>query len=140
MGRYYEGDINGKFWFGIQDSNDPDFFGKKGFVSEVGWSYSEEDIPKVQEGIDKCKLELDTVNRDFLKAFNHFFSEKNGYNDDMLLEYFNYGVDKNVENVEKYTIKEIRDKLVWYARLQLGEQILEGIKEHQNIYFYTSDL
>ena len=58
----------------------------------------------------------------------------------MLLEYFNYGVDKNVENVEKYTIKEIRDKLVWYARLQLGEQILEGIKEHQNIYFYTSDL
>ena len=22
MGRFYEGDINGKFWFGIQDSND----------------------------------------------------------------------------------------------------------------------
>ena len=48
MGRYYSGDIEGKFWFGIQDSNDPDFFGKKGFVSEVGWSYSEEDIPKVK--------------------------------------------------------------------------------------------
>jgi len=22
MGRYYNGDISGKFWFGIQDSND----------------------------------------------------------------------------------------------------------------------
>jgi len=27
MGRYYNGDIEGKFWFGIQDSNDASFFG-----------------------------------------------------------------------------------------------------------------
>ena len=27
MGRYYTGQISGKFWFGIQDSTDADFFG-----------------------------------------------------------------------------------------------------------------
>lgn len=27
MGRYYSGDINGKFWFGVQDSNAADRFG-----------------------------------------------------------------------------------------------------------------
>lgn len=28
MGRYYTGQISGKFWFGIQDSTDADFFGR----------------------------------------------------------------------------------------------------------------
>jgi hypothetical protein len=27
MGRYYDGDIEGKFWFAVQDSNDGEFFG-----------------------------------------------------------------------------------------------------------------
>ena len=27
MGRYYHGDIEGKFWFGVQPSDDPKFFG-----------------------------------------------------------------------------------------------------------------
>ena len=27
MGRYYYGSIRGRFWFGIQSSNDPEFFG-----------------------------------------------------------------------------------------------------------------
>ena len=30
MGRYYNGDIEGKFWFGVQASNDADFFGSEG--------------------------------------------------------------------------------------------------------------
>ena len=30
MGRYYEGDIEGKFWFGVQSSDDADFFGCEG--------------------------------------------------------------------------------------------------------------
>ena len=28
MGRYYQGDIEGKFWFGIQSSTDANFFGE----------------------------------------------------------------------------------------------------------------
>jgi hypothetical protein len=30
MGRYYHGDIEGKFWFAVQSSNDADFFGCEG--------------------------------------------------------------------------------------------------------------
>ena len=26
MGRYYQGDIEGKFWFAVQSSADPEFF------------------------------------------------------------------------------------------------------------------
>jgi hypothetical protein len=29
MGRYYHGDIEGKFMFGVQSSDDADFFGVK---------------------------------------------------------------------------------------------------------------
>jgi hypothetical protein len=29
MGRYYQGDIEGKFWFGCQSSDDGEFFGAK---------------------------------------------------------------------------------------------------------------
>ena len=29
MGRYYDGDIEGKFWFAVQSSDDGEFFGAK---------------------------------------------------------------------------------------------------------------
>ena len=32
MGRYYNGDIEGKFWFGVQSSDDADFFGVDGHL------------------------------------------------------------------------------------------------------------
>ena len=35
MGRYYSGDIEGKFWFAIQSSDDADYFGVEG-VSNFG--------------------------------------------------------------------------------------------------------
>ena len=34
MGRYYWGDIDGKFAFAIQSSNDADFFGVQGYQPE----------------------------------------------------------------------------------------------------------
>ena len=30
MGRYYRGDIEGKFWFAVQQSDDADYFGVEG--------------------------------------------------------------------------------------------------------------
>ena len=32
MGRCYCGDIEGKFWFGVQDSNDVEKFGNNGVL------------------------------------------------------------------------------------------------------------
>ena len=35
MGRYYEGDIDGKFWFAVQSSDDGEFFGAE--EQESNW-------------------------------------------------------------------------------------------------------
>lgn len=53
MGRYYNGDINGKFGFGSQDSTDGEYFGAwetEGTV--IDYCINNDDIP---EAIDKLK-------------------------------------------------------------------------------------
>ena len=53
MGRYYEGDIEGKFWFGIQSSDDADFFGSAGFQPDyLEYYFDESNLPKIQSGLD----------------------------------------------------------------------------------------
>ena len=37
MGRYYNGDIEGKFWFAVQSSNDADFFGCEGESHNISY-------------------------------------------------------------------------------------------------------
>ena len=39
MGRYYGGDIEGKFWFGVQSSSDADHFGIEGQASELNYYF-----------------------------------------------------------------------------------------------------
>ena len=129
MGRYYDGDIEGKFWFGIQDSSDGDFFGKEHIVSEILWDYSKEDLPKIEEGLEKCETNL----RYFKNGFKRFFKRNDGYNDEMLLKFFNNGKIK-------FDIKLIRKKLTWYARYLLGKQIKECVESNETCYFKTSDV
>ena len=35
MGRHYDGDISGKFWFGVQDSGDAEHFGAYEIEREI---------------------------------------------------------------------------------------------------------
>jgi sugar phosphate isomerase/epimerase len=44
MGRYYTGDIDGKFWFAVQSSDDADFFGQSGEPLEINYSFYKENI------------------------------------------------------------------------------------------------
>ena len=58
MGRYYEGDIDGKFWFAIQDSCDGEFFGAEQQESNwIDYCVDRESF-KESDGINKCKKEL----------------------------------------------------------------------------------
>ena len=56
MGRYYSGDIEGKFWFGVQDSDDASFFG--GEVVEPNYIQypfdRERDMENVEKGLKTC--------------------------------------------------------------------------------------
>ena len=62
MGRYYDGDIEGKFWFGIQSSADGEFFGATPDYSFI--DYVADDKKKVQVGLKKCKQKK----RDLLRS------------------------------------------------------------------------
>lgn len=59
MGRYYFGDIEGKFWFAVQSSDDASFFG--GTESEpnyINYYFGKDDLSDIKKGIAKCKKAL----------------------------------------------------------------------------------
>jgi len=52
MGRYYYGDIDGKFWFGVQSSDAADRFGKTGHApSHLEYYFEIDDLPMVGKEI-----------------------------------------------------------------------------------------
>jgi len=113
MGRYYDGDIEGKFWFGVQSSDDAEFFGAKE-REPMFVEYGVEDMAEVDKGLDMCILALG-INKKRLDEF--FDSCEHGYNDDMIIKWY--------KNNLRLTIDEgfVMKMLTWYARLDLGEKI-----------------
>ena len=111
MGRYYTGDIEGKFWFAVQPSDDASFFGGSGgeptFLSYYFDAADERDI---EEGLAKCRSALG----DYKTKLDDFMTANNGYNE-MMLIHAGFPEDK------------IQEVLIWYARLELGEKILSGV-------------
>ena len=66
MGRYYSGDIEGKFWFAVQSSMAAERFGAKVEECEedehyMVFSFKKEDLPKVQAEIKNIKENLGIV-------------------------------------------------------------------------------
>ena len=49
MGRYYHGDIEGKFWFGVQDSRDAEHFG--GEETPIIETFEDEEGKKTTEQV-----------------------------------------------------------------------------------------
>jgi len=125
MGRYYHGDIEGKFMFGVQSSSDADFFGVEGQASYLNYYYSKEDLPKVEEGIKECEGVLG----EYLKHIDQFFKEKDSYNNEQLSKYLTEKLGKDV------TENNVAFNLEWYARLELGREIRDCIKENDQCYF-----
>ena len=56
MGRYYHGDIEGKFWFAVQNSNVGERFGCKEDRNSI--HYYTEDLKTAQKEIKKIKKNL----------------------------------------------------------------------------------
>ena len=124
MGRYYNGDIEGKFWFGVQSSDDAEFFGKEGEPSHINYYYDEEDLTTIEKQLKCCK---ETLGRHF-KEIKKFFSDLDkskgsGYNNEM------------IEKSLKVSSKRVTFILTWYARWVLGEQIRKCVKEKSQCNF-----
>jgi len=130
MGRHYDGDIEGKFWFAVQSSDDGEYFGAiditeentdsdyhNGFVDYVIYF---SDIDRVKAGIDLCKRQL----RGNYLILNEFFLSNNGYNDEMIIEH--YQKTRGIHINEGF----LREQLTIFARLDFGTQILLYFNEN----------
>ena len=121
MGRYYNGDIGGKFWFAVQSSTDATFFGAEPYEPNYVNYYfeKEEHLKMVKNGIKECEKVLGKN----LKTLDKFFGENNGYNDDMIVEQTDIKREK------------IGRLLKWYARLDLGMKIRDCLIEQDECQF-----
>lgn len=115
MGRYYSGDIEGKFWFAVQSSDAANRFGVSGSEPNyIQYYFSEEDL----EGVETEIANIEEALGDKLQVIENFFATKESYNDKMLEE---AGITKG----------ELSD----YADLGLGKQIRDCIKENGECSF-----
>mgnify|MGYP003142843961 CR=1 FL=1 len=123
MGRYYSGDIEGKFWFAVQGSTNADRFGRPYYEpSYVEYYYDNEALPDIKRGIQKI---LDNLG-DYKEAFDEFFEKNNGYNDQMLNDFFK---EKKMNTSDlKYLLEE-------YADLELGRKIEKCVEEYYECSF-----
>lgn len=124
MGRYYSGDIEGKFWFGVQSSDDASFFGGEMYEpSEINYVFGKDDLEGVNEGIKTCKKELGKNK----KKLDDFFSKNHMYN------------EASINEQTGISIGEVPSLLKWYARLELGIKIRDCIKKNGYCQF-TAEL
>jgi hypothetical protein len=115
MGRYYNGDINGKFWFGIQKSDSASRFGG---IEYLEYSFDEDDLDGVKKEIKLIKKSLG----ENLKKLEQFFEREGTY---METDLEDMGITKPM--------------LSDYADLLLGIKIRDCIKENSKCNF-TAEL
>jgi hypothetical protein len=125
MGRYYSGDIEGKFWFGVQSSDDADHFGVAGEPRYLCYYFDEDNLSDIEEGIARCEDALGE-NKARLDAF---FKEHDMYNPDMIINHY---ASKYATKIDDNDVKQM---LKSYARLGLGKEILECVKEQGSCNF-----
>jgi hypothetical protein len=84
MGRYYNGDIEGKFWFGVQSSTAPERFGCSEIEkNSIDYYIDSDSKDEIFEELSIIKKKLG----DNLQKFDDFFGvDGRSYNDEMLLE------------------------------------------------------
>lgn len=105
MGRYYNGDIEGKFLFGVQPSNAPSRFSADAECepSYIEYYFSESHIDEVKEELQS----IEKILGNNLQKIEDFFANRNGYADSelaeagikdwMLREYADYRLGKKIE-------------------------------------------
>ena len=120
MGRYYSGDIEGKFWFAVQSSDASERF--RGQAHEP--QYTEYHFDK-EDDLDDVEKEIEVIEDslgEYKQLFDDFFEENGGYNTEKLLKYF-------AEKGSPLTKDVCEAHLSDYADLGLGIQIRDCLIE-----------
>ena len=123
MGRYYNGQIDGKFWFAVQSSDAADRFGVTGSrPAELEYYFDEDNLESVEEEIKS----IEEILGDWNQKLHDFFEAHTSYNDDIAEKY-------------GFNVKHFNTNLKNYADLLLGYKIRDCIKEEGNCSF-TAEL
>ena len=118
MGRYYNGDIDGKWWFGVQSSITHERFGSE--PSYYTYYINKEDVEKTMKDI------IEGLG-DKIKMFEKFFKENNGYTDERLIEFFR-------KKYPSYDESDLSKDLSEYADYTFGDECLQYYKDHKEDY------
>lgn len=121
MGRYYVGDIEGKFMFGVQSSNCADRFGYIGEPTYLTYNFDESHLPQIEDELDRIRL--CTLGEDKLNKLNEFFKDRGAYNHEELAKYLS--IDKS----------EVVLILSEYADYKMGLEIKKCIEENGDCFF-----
>ena len=121
MGRYYYGQIEGKFWFGVQSSTCADRFGCVGEASYLFYNFDKSHLPQVEAELNRIRL--CTLGEDMLNKLDEFFNERGAYNHEELAKYLS--VDKS----------KLLSLLSEYADYKLGLQIKECLEQEGRCRF-----
>lgn len=113
MGRYYSGDIEGKFWFAVQPSNAADRFGIEGENTHISYNFGRENLSDIKSELNRIR---DTLGKNKDKL-DKFFEKHFGYTDSELMKYL-----KCDESKLRFLLRE-------YADLQLGTEIEKCIED-----------
>ena len=112
MGRYYYGDIEGKFWFAVQPSTAADRFGVQGYEPQyLEYWFQQEDLEKVQAELKR----IEEKHSEQFKKIKQFFEGRQGYTDEELADYL------------KLPLEDTKEVLRDYADYELGKKIEQSI-------------
>lgn len=131
MGRYYEGDIEGKFWFAVQSSGSADRFGCEGtqplYLEYFFWKDEHYDL--IVEELASIKNKL---GEDF-NIIDEFFTLNISYTKQKIVDYFATKYNRII------TIDDLDFIISEYADYLLGEKIREYL-EDEDLCQFTAEL
>lgn len=121
MGRYYSGDIEGKFWFGVQSSDAAERFGVYGdYPPYMEYSFSMDDL----EGVEAELTRIENNLGENMAILDKFFDINNGYNNDMIIDFYKKEYNKKISN------SKVMEYLSEYADYLFGVEIRDCLKEN----------
>mgnify|MGYP001329231190 CR=1 FL=1 len=134
MGRYYHGDIEGKFWFGVQSSVAPRDFSPDGEHNNedemiTHWGFSKKTLPDVEKHLETLTERLGS----YKEILDEFFKDRDMYNDEELVKAVapeNFRT-KGSSYVDQFRATFLRD----YADHFLGTQIADCIRKNGECHF-----
>lgn len=143
MGRYYytDGGREGKFMFGVQPSDDPEYMGMGEDPSYIEYYASEDDAPKIKQRLDE-QYDILGIPKDKRMYYAKDAEEYNKYENKELEDKVWIKVKDDSEEAKQfegktkwwcedkgYTMYERDNMALVLARIRLGVNILSDIKD-----------